>query len=148
MLLKRSQKSLVSLWKSSFNNQMQTFIPHSSCLSNVRERQSLLHNTFKEPRSQWFQNCIWLHARLRFEIWKGEFVLEVWFRFSCPLVKVLCLLCAFVLFLATLHLKQTFFIHFYIFLCEFLLIHTPCLLHNCSYLILFFSFVSFMNLPF
>ena len=50
-----------------FNNQVQTFIPHSSCSSNVRERQSLLHNTFREPSSRWFGNCIWLHARLRFE---------------------------------------------------------------------------------
>ena len=35
-----------------FNNQVQTFIPHSSCSSNVRERQSLLHNTFREPSSR------------------------------------------------------------------------------------------------
>ena len=56
----------MSLWKSYFNNQVQTFIPQSSCFSNVCERQSLLHNTLRESHSQWFRNCIWLHARWRF----------------------------------------------------------------------------------
>ena len=42
----------------------------------VRERKSFLHNTFREPCSRCFQNCIWLHATLRFErgslFWKFD----------------------------------------------------------------------------
>ena len=40
------------------------------------------------------------------------------------------------------------FIHFYISLCEVLLIHTPCLLHDYTYLILFLSLFLFMNFSF
>ena len=40
------------------------------------------------------------------------------------------------------------FAHFHISLCEVLLIHTPCLLHDYTYLILFLSIFLFMNFSF
>ena len=67
-----------SAQKYSFNNQVQTFIPHSACFSNVCERQSLLHNTLRESRSRWFPNCIWLHARLRFADLRFERKILLW----------------------------------------------------------------------
>ena len=68
----------------------------------------------------------------------------------CPFIEVLCLFRAFVLFLATLHLQQTLFLftHFYISLCEVLLILIPCLLHDYTYIILFLYLFLFMNFSF
>ena len=129
---------------------MQTFIPHFSCFSNVCERQSPLRNVFRETCCPWFRNCNWLLLFCKFEIWKGKFVLGVWLRFFCPFIEVHCLFCAFVLILAALHLHQTPFaytlLHFPLWeKCRIslhfpLLIHTPFLLHDCTYLMLFFIF--------
>ena len=122
---------------------MQTFIPHSSCFSNVCERQSLLHNTFRELRGGWFWNCIWLHARLRFTDLRFEG--RVCFD---SLIKIFVLVHRSTLSFSCIcsvlnHTAPTvdilLFIHFYISLCEVLFIHIPCLLHDYTYLILFLS---------
>ena len=105
------------------------------------ERQSLLHNTFREPCSRWFRNCIWLHASLRFEgeslFW--EFDSDFRARSSKYSVFLVHLLCSYSHTAPTADVRLV--IHFFISLCEVLLIHTPCLLHNYTYLILFFIFV-------
>ena len=73
------------LRKSYFNNQMQTFISHSSCFSNECEKQSLLHNTFREPCSQWFWNCIWYTLGWDFLIQdlKGRVCFGSFIKFFC-----------------------------------------------------------------
>ena len=104
------------------------------------ERQSLLYNTFREPCSRWFRNCIWLQASLRFEgeslFW--EFDSDFRARSSKYSVFLVHLLCSYSHTAPTADVRLV--IHFFISLCEVLLIHTPCLLHNYTCLILFFIF--------
>ena len=131
---------------------MQTFICHTSCFYNVRESQSFLHNTLREQYSQWFRNCIWLYARLRFADLKFERESLFW-EFDSVFVPFHRSTLSFSCICSVLsHTPPTadilLFTHFCISLCEVLLIHNSCLLHDYTYLILFLFLLLFMNFSF
>ena len=116
---------------------MQIFIPHSSCAWEEVVPSQHIQGTMQSMFSK-------LHLITCYvEIWKGGgcfgslikiFVSVHWsaLSFSC--------ICS-VLSHTAPTVDILLFLHFYISLCEVLLIHYPCLLHGGTYIVLFSIFV-------
>ena len=131
----------MSLRTSSFINQMQTFISHSSCFSNVCERQSSFTTHPGNHAADDFKIAFDYMLGWDLLIWKlkGTVCFGSLIEFFVPIHQSTLYFSCICSVLS--HTSPTtdilLFTHFYISLCEVLLIHTLCLLHECTYLIMF-----------